>query len=106
MRQFDSGRSVTTERGPQPEDHSAGLIEGDLIVRLLGTRPAKRLVKGAGAGQVPDAERHHGDALFHLPSMAWRESLPASGLIAVAVAARAPASGAVAGLPGLLRLNG
>ena len=66
--QFDPGGPVTTEGGPQAEHHSTGLVERDLVVRLLGAAPAERLVEGARACQVPDSERHHTDALFHAPN--------------------------------------
>src|ERR1700730_13342680 len=60
----DSWGPVTTERGPQAEDHCPSLVEGDLIVGLNRPGPAERLVERAGTGQVLHAERHHRDALF------------------------------------------
>src|ERR1700674_5550229 len=85
MGQFDPRRTVTTERGPQADDHSPGLVEGDLIVGLNRARPAERLVERARAGQILHAERHHRDALFDGLSMASA----ASGLIGIGVAVAA-----------------
>ena len=65
MRQFYPGRAVTTERGPQAEDHAAGLEKRDLVIRLLSAPPAECLVEGSGAGQVLYAEGHQADPLFH-----------------------------------------
>src|SRR2546425_8182943 len=70
MCQFDPGRPVTTEGGPQAEHHSPCLVEGDLVVGLLGAAPAECLVERTLARQVAYSERHHTDALFHAPSMA------------------------------------
>src|SRR6266852_429923 len=70
VRQFDPGRAVTAERGPQAEDHSACLEKRDLVVRLLGAAPAEGLVEGSGAGEIRHAKGHHADPLFHGPSMA------------------------------------
>ncbi len=75
MRQFDSGRSVTAEHGPQAEDYSAGLEKGDLVVRLLSAAPAECLVKGSGPGEVLYAKGHKTDPLFHWPIVARRGSL-------------------------------
>src|ERR1700724_3902834 len=101
MGQFDPRRTVTTERGPQAEDHSPGLVEGDLIVGLNRARPAERLVERAGTGQILHAERHHRDALLDGLCMASA----ASGLIAVAGAVCGAAVAAVSRLPRLSRLN-
>src|SRR6516165_6655939 len=65
MRDFDPGGAVAAERGPQPEDHAARLIEAHLVVGLLSALPAKRLVEGACPGEVGDAERHQAYPLFH-----------------------------------------
>ncbi len=77
---------MTTERGPQTEDHSPGLVESDFIVGLNRARPAERLIERAGTGQVPHAERHHRDALFDGLSMASA----ASRLIGICVAVGLP----------------
>ena len=69
-RQLDPWRAVSTECGPQTEDDSTRLEEGDLIVGLPGAGPAERLIERASAAKVPDPERHETDALFHAPSMA------------------------------------
>jgi hypothetical protein len=68
--EFDPGCAVTTERSPEPENHSAGLKEADLVIGLMSARPAERLVEPAGTGKVPDAERDQADALFHARSIA------------------------------------
>jgi hypothetical protein len=65
VRELNPGGAVAAERGPQPEDHSAGLEEADLVIGLPGPAPAERFVKGARTGQVGDAERHQADPLFH-----------------------------------------
>jgi hypothetical protein len=60
---------MASQRRPQPEDHSARLEEGDLIVRLLGAAPTERLVERQSATEIADAERDETDPLFHRPSM-------------------------------------
>ena len=56
---------MAAERGPQPEDHAARLIEAHLFVGLLSALPAKRLIEGTRPGEVGDAERHEADPLLH-----------------------------------------
>src|SRR6266487_2636191 len=63
--QLDPRGAVTTERGPQAEDHPAGLEEADVVVRLLRAAPAELLVERPCARQVGDAESHETDALLH-----------------------------------------
>jgi hypothetical protein len=70
MGQLDSGGTVAAERGPQSEDHAAGLVERHLIVGLLSAGPAECLVEGSRSAKVPNPKRDHRDPLFHLPSMA------------------------------------
>src|SRR5580704_2975129 len=63
--EFDAGCTMSAESSPKAKHHSSGLEETDLVVGLLGTAPAERLVEGAGAGQVVDSEGHETDALVH-----------------------------------------
>ena len=68
MCQFDPGSPVTTEGGPKAEHHPTGLVERDLVVRLLGAGPAgasKTLVL-----QMPDslAERLR-ETIRHSPRL-------------------------------------
>ena len=51
---------MTSEGSPKPEHHSTSLEEANLVVGLLGTSPAKRLVKGASPTQVGHAKRFGG----------------------------------------------
>src|SRR5215216_4315572 len=47
LRKFDTGCAVAPERSPEPQDHATSLEEADLLVRLLCTGPAHRLIKGS-----------------------------------------------------------
>ena len=48
---YDAGRAVAAERGPQPEHHSSGLEEADLVIGLLGPRQPSASYKRARLGQ-------------------------------------------------------
>jgi len=63
--ELDAGSTVTAERGPQAENHAAGLKEAHLIVRLLRIAPAERLIERTSSGEIGDAKCHKADALVH-----------------------------------------
>src|SRR5437773_11105458 len=66
MGKLDARRCVSTQCGPQAKDHSAGLKEGDLVIRLMCVVPSHRFVEGAGAGEIFHAKGHKADPLLHL----------------------------------------
>src|SRR5437870_13467187 len=88
MRQLYPWRAVPTKCGPQTEDHSARLEEGDLVVGLLGAGPAERFIELASPLEVPHPERHETDALFHAPSMARQTVQPKAFLTPPATSPR------------------
>jgi hypothetical protein len=69
MRELYARGAVAAERGPQSEDHSSGLEEADLVIGLLGARPAERLVERSSPAEVGDAQGDQTDALFHVAIM-------------------------------------
>src|SRR5215468_6083415 len=100
---------MTTERGPQPEDHAAGLEEAHLVVRLLGLAPAHRLIKRPSSPQIRHAQSDKTDSLFHEISFprpydnpTWGNETrhPASGLRSYRRLIRPPLAGAGGTRPG------
>ena len=63
--ELDARRAVAAERGPQAEDHPAGLEEAHLVVGLLRARPAQGLVERPRPAEVLDPEGDQAHALFH-----------------------------------------
>jgi hypothetical protein len=64
---------VTTEGGPQAEDHSARLKKGDFLIGLLSAAPSHSFVEAPCLGQIGNAESHHGDPLFHRTQVCQRQ---------------------------------
>jgi hypothetical protein len=62
--ELDPWCAVTAELGPQAEHHAASLEEADVVIWLLGARPAERLVERAGAGEVSYPKRDKTDPLL------------------------------------------